>query len=101
MTTPSGVVTLLDPLDGNWNCPLLTPERQAEIRLDLGEDLWEEMGTQFGHSCDAILDLEQPEPDTLRNFVEERYDTNPLDEDSDGDLIDDRYEIAYLSLIHI
>ncbi|MEC9457527.1 MAG: hypothetical protein VYD27_00960 [Candidatus Thermoplasmatota archaeon] len=95
VTTPSGVVTLLDPLDGNWNCPLLTPERQAEIRLDLGEDLWEEMGTQFGHSCDAILDLEQPEPDTLRNFVEERYDTNPLDEDSDGDLIDDRYEIAF------
>jgi len=95
VTTPSGVVTLLDPLDGNWNCPLLTPEKRAEIELDLGAELWEEMGTQFGHSCDAILDLEQPEPDTLRNFVEERYDTNPLDEDSDGDLVDDRYEIAF------
>jgi len=95
VTTPSGVVTLLDPLDGNWNCPLLTPEKRAQIELDLGVELWEEMGTQFGHSCDAILDLEQPEPDTLRNFVEERYDTNPLDEDSDGDLVDDRYEIAF------
>ena len=93
--TTSGVVTLLDPLNGNWNCPLLTPTKSAEIEQEIGTDLWEEMGTQFGHSCDAILDLEQPEPDSLRNYVEERYDTNPLDEDSDGDLIDDRYEIAY------
>ena len=52
------------------------------------------MGSQFGHSCDAILDLEQPEPDTLRNFVEEKYDTNPRDADSDGDLIDDLVEIS-------
>ena len=52
------------------------------------------MGSQFGHSCDAILDLELPEPDTLRNFVEEKYDTNPRDSDSDGDLIDDLVEIS-------
>ncbi len=95
VTTPSGVITLLDPLDGNWNCPLLTPEKSAEIEQDLGKSMWEELGTQFGHSCDSILDLEQPEPDTLRNFIEERYDTNPLAEDSDNDLIADRYEIAY------
>ena len=94
ITTPSGVITLLDPLDGNWNCPLLTPSMQAEIKLDIGDDLWEEMGSQFGHSCDAILDLELPEPDTLRNFVEEKYDTNPRDSDSDGDLIDDLVEIS-------
>ena len=57
--------------------------------------IWrEEMGTQFGHSCDAILDLELPEPDTLRNFVEEKYGTNPRDADSDGDLIDDLVEIS-------
>ena len=43
---------------------------------------------------DAALDLEQPTPDGLRNFVEE-YDTNPLQEDSDGDLIADRHEIAF------
>ena len=43
---------------------------------------WEELGGQFGHSCDAVLDLEQPQPDSLRNYVEERYDTNPLEEDS-------------------
>ncbi len=98
VTTPSGIVTLLDPLDGNWNCPLLTPEKSAEIEQDLGKKLWEELGTQFGHSCDAILDLEQPEPDTLRNFIEERYDTNPLAEDSDNDLVADRYEIAYGSV---
>ena len=94
VTTPSGIVVLLDPLDGNWNCPLLTPSVKAEIKLDIGDDLWEEMGSQFGHSCDAILDLEQPEPDTLRNFVEEKYDTNPRAADSDGDLIDDLVEIS-------
>jgi hypothetical protein len=94
ITTPSGIVTLLDPLDGNWNCPLLTPSMQAEIKLDIGDDLWEEMGSQFGHSCDAILDLELPEPDTLRNFVEEKYNTNPRASDSDGDLIDDLVEIS-------
>ena len=89
----------MDPLDGNWNCPLLSATVRAEIELDIGSTLWDEMGNQFGHSCDAVLDLEQPEPDTLRNFVEERYDTNPLAEDSDNDLIDDRYEIAFGSIV--
>ena len=97
--TSQGPITLLDPLDGNWNCPLLSATVRAEIELDIGSTLWEEMGNQFGHSCDAVLDLEQPEPDTLRNFVEERYDTNPLAEDSDNDLIDDRYEIAFGSIV--
>ena len=93
--TPTGSITLLDPLDGNWDCYLLTPEAQGLIEQDIGSSEWEEMGSQFGHSCDALLDLEQPEPDSLRNYIEERYDTNPLEEDSDGDLIADRYEIAY------
>ena len=98
VTTPSGIVVLLDPLDGNWNCPILTAEKQAEIKMDIGQSVWDELGTQFGHSCDAILDLERPNPDSLRNYVEEAYDTNPLEEDSDNDLIPDRYEIAYGSI---
>ena len=98
VSTPAGVMTLLNPLDGNWNCPLLTPEKQAEIKQDIGQSVWDELGTQFGHSCDAILDLEKPNPDSLRNYVEEAYDTNPLEEDSDNDLIPDRYEIAYGSV---
>ena len=93
--TPEGTIKLLDPLDGNWDCYLLTPDAKAQIEADIGTSTWDEMGNQFGHSCDSLLDLEQPEPDSLRNYVEERYDTNPLEEDSDGDLIADRYEIAY------
>ena len=93
--TPSGEITLLNPLDGNWDCYLLTPEVKGQIENDIGSSEWEAMGSQFGHSCDALLDLEQPEPDSLRNYVEERYDTDPLKEDSDGDLIADRYEIAF------
>ena len=94
--TPSGNIMLLDPLNGNWDCYLLTPERKAEIQNDIGLSEWNSMeNSQFGHSCDAILDLEQPQPDSLRNYVEERYNTNPLDEDSDGDLIPDRYEVAF------
>ncbi|RZD36140.1 MAG: hypothetical protein CXT72_02015 [Methanobacteriota archaeon] len=93
--TPEGTIKLLDPLDGNWDCYLLTPDVKAQIEADIGTSTWDEMGNQFGHSCDSLLDLEQPEPDSLRNYVEERYDTNPLEEDSDGDLIADRYEIAY------
>ena len=93
--TPQGSIKLLDPLDGNWDCYLLTPDVKAQIKADIGATIFDEMGNQFGHSCDALLDLEQPEPDSLRNYVEERYDTNPLAEDSDGDLIADRYEIAF------
>ena len=95
IVTSQGPITLLDPLDGNWNCPLLSATVRAEIELDIGSSQWEKMGNQFGHSCDALLDLEQPEPDSLRNYIEESYDTNPLAEDSDNDLIDDRYEIAF------
>ena len=47
----------------------------------------------------AVLDLEQPEPDSSRNYVEKRYDTNPLAEDSNNDLIEDRYEIAFVQSI--
>ena len=93
--TPQGPIKLLDPLDGNWDCYILTPEVKAQIKADIGATTFDQMGNQFGHSCDALLDLEQPQPDSLRNYVEERYDTNPLEEDSDGDLIADRYEIAY------
>ena len=63
---------------------------------ELSNDDWDLVANADGEiSCDAALDLEQPTPDGLRNFVEERYDTNPLQEDSDGDLIADRHEIAF------
>ena len=77
--TPQGPIKLLDPLDGNWDCYILTPEVKAQIKADIGATTFDQMGNQFGHSCDALLDLEQPQPDSLRNYVEERYDTNPLE----------------------
>ena len=48
VTTPSGIVVLLDPLDGNWNCPLLPPSVKAEIKLDIGDDLWRRWALSSG-----------------------------------------------------
>ena len=74
----------MNPLDETGTVPP-TAEKQAEIEIDIGQSVWDEL-VQFGHSCDAILDLERPNPDSLRNYVEEAYDINPLEEDSDNDL---------------
>ena len=103
--TPAGVLRLLDPLNANRDCYFLTPdgtinsqgpEMREQIRNELTNAEYDMVSNADDEiSCDAALDLEQPTPDGLRNFVEERYDTNPLEEDSDGDLIADRHEIAF------
>ena len=102
--TPQGPVTLLDPLNPNWGCPLLTPQVEAEMQLIIGTSTWNSLpvGPNGDHSCDSVLDIDRQGPDSLPNYLEELYDTNPLEEDSDGDLIPDRIEVGYgLSLIHI
>ena len=38
--TPQGEVTLLDPLNPNWGCPLLTPQVEAEMQLIIGSSTW-------------------------------------------------------------
>ena len=95
--TPQGPVTLLDPLNPNWGCALLTPSVEAEMEEIIGSLTWDSLpvGPNGEHSCDSVLDIDKQGPDSLPNFREEIYDTNPLDEDSDGDLIPDRIEVAY------
>ena len=95
--TPQGPVTLLDPLNPNWGCPLLTPQVEAEMKLIIGTSTWNSLpvGPNGDHSCDSVLDIDRQGPDSLPNYLEEIYDTNPLEEDSDGDLIPDRIEVGY------
>jgi len=95
--TSQGPITLLDPLDPNWGCPLLTPSVEAEMKQIIGSLTWDSLpvGPNGDHSCDSVLDIDKQGPDSLPNFREEIYDTNPLEEDSDGDLIPDRIEVAY------
>ena len=95
--TPQGPVTLLDPLNPNWWCPLLTPQVEAEMQLIIGTSTWNSLpvGPNGDHSCDSVLDIDRQGPDSLPNYLEELYDTNPLEEDSDGDLIPDRIEVGY------
>ena len=52
-------------------------------------------GSKRDHFCDSVLDIDKQGPDSLPNYLEEIYDTNPLEEDSDGDLIPDRIEVGY------
>ena len=89
--------TLMDPLNPNWDCPLLTATKKAELEQAIGSSMWKELATgPFGeHSCDAVLDLEPSGGDTLHNYLEEQYSTNPLSDDSDEDLIPDRVEVAF------
>ncbi len=95
--TPQGPVTLLDPLNPNWGCPLLSPQVEAEMRLIIGTSTWNSLpvGPNGDHSCDSVLDIDRQGPDSLPNYLEEIYDTNPLEEDSDGDLIPDRIEVGF------
>ena len=88
--------TLMDPLNANWDCSLLTPEKKAEVQAALGDDEWNLLADPYGrHSCDAVLDVDTAGADSLPNYIEERYGTDPWEEDSDGDLIGDDIEISF------
>ena len=41
--TPQGPITLLDPLDPNWGCPLLTPSVEAEMKQIIGSLTWDSL----------------------------------------------------------
>ena len=94
--TPTGTIRLFDPLDGNWGCSLLTVDVRAAVIQAVGEEEWENNLTVIGRqSCDAVLDLDE---DSLNNYIEERYSTNPLQKDSDNDLISDEVEVSFGTL---
>lgn len=101
--------TLLDPLNANWQCPLLTPSVISALQLkfdaawkSLHGENWEDMANPDGeHSCDYVLDVDVQGPDGLPNYLEEFYGTDPLDEDSDGDLLSDPVEISILGEIEL
>ncbi len=86
--------TLMNPVDANWDCSLLTPEAEAEWILSFGQDEWNLLEDSFTerHSCDTVLDVDG---DTMPNYIEERYGTDPWSEDSDGDLIGDEVEVGF------
>ena len=93
---PGGSFTLFDPLNGNWDCVLLTSDLKSNLRefynIDEETPSWEELGNGFGeHSCDNVLDYDN---DGLANFQEELFGTDPTAEDSDGDLLTDAEEIS-------
>ena len=99
----SGVtVDLFNPLDGNWGCELLTESREGEVDELLSEtgplyEFADEFGRDFNdrYSCDSVLDVDLDGPDGLINFLEEKLGTNPLDSDSDNDLLSDSDETKY------
>ena len=86
--------TLMNPVDANWDCSLLTPSTIADWILAFGQDEWNLLEDSFTgrHSCDTVLDVDA---DTMPNYIEERYGTDPWSEDSDGDLIGDEVEVAF------
>ena len=86
--------TLMNPVDANWDCSLLTPSTTAEWILAFGQDEWNILEDSFSgrHSCDQVLDSDS---DTMPNYIEERYGTDPWSMDSDGDLIGDEVEVAF------
>ena len=57
----------------------------------------DEFGRDFNdrYSCDSVLDVDLDGPDGLINFLEEKLGTNPLDSDSDNDLLSDSDETKY------
>ena len=67
------------------------------MKLIIGTSTWNNLpiGPNGDHSCDSVLDIDRQGPDSLPNYLEEIYDTNPLEEDSDLDLIPDRVEVGY------
>ena len=97
---PGGSFTLFDPLNGNWDCVLLTADVKIMLtekyNLDETTPTWEELGNSFDqHSCDNVLDFDN---DGLANFQEETFGTDPTAQDSDGDLISDAEEISRVNL---
>ncbi len=85
---------LFDPLDGNWDCPLLTEVTISELKNLIGETNWTNLGDDSEpprYSCDQVLDRDG---DNLPNYVEEDFGTNPENSDSDGDGLTDTAEIA-------
>ena len=88
------VILLMNPVDANWDCNLLSPQVEAQWILDYGQDEWNLLEDSFTerHSCDQVLDVDG---DSMPNYIEERYGTNPWELDSDGDLIGDEVEVAF------
>ena len=88
------VILLMNPVDANWDCSLLSPQVEAQWILDYGQDEWNLLEDSFTerHSCDQVLDVDG---DSMPNYIEERYGTNPWELDSDGDLIGDEVEVAF------
>lgn len=94
---PEGTMMLFDPLDGNWDCPLINLDDKQFFESQF-EGEWADYKTPFGDnpsgqfSCDAVRDHDQ---DSVVNFLEERFDMNPHLSDSDNDLLLDIEEIGY------
>ncbi len=95
VTEPGDGVSLLrvfDPLSGNWDCPLLTDDRKQERASFYSEENWTKLADERGRwSCDYVLDFDD---DSLPNFIEEQYGTDPFLADSDMDGLPDAVEIA-------
>ena len=97
--TPAGIVTLFDPLSGNWDCALLDQAKKDQLSVIFdgtdGNPTWDSMARNGMHSCDMVLDSDN---DGLANFIEEGYGTNPTSTDSDNDRIDDIVEVSNSSV---
>lgn len=96
VTTVGGVVTLFDPLRGNWDCLLLDAGTEEALEDYYDDDettpMWDDLANSEGkHSCDSVLDTDE---DGLPNWLEENYGTDPTSRDSDMDLIDDIVEVS-------
>ena len=96
VTTVGGVVTLFDPLRGNWDCLLLDAGTEEALEDYYDDDettpRWDDLANSEGkHSCDSVLDTDE---DGLPNWLEENYGTDPTSRDSDMDLIDDIVEVS-------
>ncbi|MGB0616937.1 MAG: hypothetical protein ACPGOT_02695 [Candidatus Poseidoniaceae archaeon] len=96
VTTVGGVVTLFDPLRGNWDCLLLDAGTEEALEDYYDDDettpMWDDLANSEGkHSCDSVLDTDE---DGLPNWLEENYGTDPTSRDSDLDLIDDIVEVS-------
>ena len=97
---PTSEIVMFDPLSGNWDCELLTASKitEFESRFDGKEgraDAEDMKSALDEYSCDMILDSDQ---DSLYNFEEEAYGTNPRAKDSDGDKLDDVFEISSVAM---
>ena len=92
-------ITMFDPLDGNWNCSMITDDatRLQVImprfdEISGREESFADMHMNGFVSCDAVDDSDS---DGLLNYEEERWGTNPNSHDSDGDLLTDPVEIGF------